>query len=183
MSPPPRGSMAMKGYVLLFSSLLFSFLLFSSLFVKLCPSFFPLSFLFFHFVIVVECMDAVSSRSFFLSLSVSSNNTQESISFSPSLPPSLPPSLSPLLSLPQQGNYAAMKMGIAGLSATLAKEGARYDVKVRKALPSLPPSLPPCYRMTASVMPLISLNTFLTLIYPLPPSLPPSLSPSLPLLR
>ncbi len=30
-----------------------------------------------------------------------------------------------------QGNYAAMKMGIAGLSTTLAKEGARYDVKVR----------------------------------------------------
>jgi NAD(P)-dependent dehydrogenase (short-subunit alcohol dehydrogenase family) len=30
---------------------------------------------------------------------------------------------------PGQANYAAMKMAIAGLSLTLAKEGAKYDIK------------------------------------------------------
>ena len=36
-----------------------------------------------------------------------------------------------------------MKMGIAGLSSTLAKEGARYDVKVSTNPPTHPPTLLP----------------------------------------
>jgi len=34
-----------------------------------------------------------------------------------------------------QSNYAAMKMGIVGFSKTLAKEGAKYDIKVNAIAP------------------------------------------------
>lgn len=46
-----------------------------------------------------------------------------------------------------QGNYAAMKMGVVGLSTTLAKEGARHNVKVNVIAPIAGS------RMTASIMP------------------------------
>jgi NAD(P)-dependent dehydrogenase (short-subunit alcohol dehydrogenase family) len=34
-----------------------------------------------------------------------------------------------------QGNYAAMKMAAVGLTNTLAKEGAKYDIKVNAIAP------------------------------------------------